>query len=110
MDSSAPRAATNASMASLPLMSSGAGPEKAINSPNPGVFGAGGGGGGVLISCNASRYWVNPTIDKGTCASLVSYSHVVVRSRKHVRYNDGIDSTDKENKKSERFIAIYEKA
>lgn len=46
-ESSAPKAATKAIMARRPLIISGAGPEKAINSPNPGVFGAGAGGGGV---------------------------------------------------------------
>merc|ERR1711990_45516 len=45
-EASAPRAAMKPSMASLPLMVSGALPAKAMASPRVGAFGAGGGGGG----------------------------------------------------------------
>merc|ERR1719258_860643 len=49
LEASAPKAAMNPSMASLPLMVSGPAPEKAIASPKLTDFlaGAGGGGGGV---------------------------------------------------------------
>merc|ERR1719155_326971 len=49
LEASAPKAAMNPSMASLPLMVSGPEPEKAIASPKLTDFlaGAGGGGGGV---------------------------------------------------------------
>merc|ERR1719263_1414039 len=45
-EASAPRAAMKPSMASLPLMVSGAEPEKAMASPMLMVLAAGGGGGG----------------------------------------------------------------
>merc|ERR1719331_1801499 len=47
LEASAPKAAMNPSMASLPLMVSGPAPEKAIASPKLTDFLAGGGGGGV---------------------------------------------------------------
>merc|ERR1719181_44977 len=47
LEASAPKAAMNPSMASLPLMVSGPEPEKAIASPKLTDFLAGGGGGGV---------------------------------------------------------------
>merc|ERR1712241_1593543 len=50
---SAPKAAMNPSIASLPLMVSGAGPEKAMASPKPTSFLAGGGGGGGGVAADS---------------------------------------------------------
>jgi hypothetical protein len=56
VESSAPKAATKASMARRPLINSGA-PENAITSPNPGAFGSGirveaAAAGGVVVCTN----------------------------------------------------------
>ena len=69
-------------------MISGAGPENAINSPNPGVFGAGGGGGGVFISCSTTKHLVRPNLlltQVGTCVSgQPQPQFLVVGSMSHI--------------------------
>ena len=63
VESSAPKAATKASMARRPLINSGA-PENAITSPNPGAFGSGIGvdAGGVVVCTDMNTTWEGPYI------------------------------------------------
>lgn len=89
VESSAPKAATKATMARRPLMISGAGPEKAINSPNPGVFGAGGGGGGVA-ACNKNiNEW---SVSTHTTSIRGSHGHHTICIRTCPCGISGVDS------------------